>query len=251
MGFAQRKRDSNEKTIVAALVAIGAVVTRIMGCVGGDYGCPDLLVGFRGITLLLEVKDPSAGHAKSARSAKTKRAKGNDGPPENAKGQLTPTQVEWWKTWTGGEAYVVETPEEAVRFVRGDELPSSVAVTAGPPPGRSSPSCVILSLAHVDHHHWMSPGQADALAGALHEQAGAARGLAIGAAAQAKARAEHIAVRSREVGDAQLESLCDLAIAGDPDALAELDDHAANNPDLAQWVESGRANGFRTRDGSG
>lgn len=243
MGFAQRKRDANEKQIIAALTAIGATVNRIMGCMGGDYGVPDLIVGHRGRTLLLEVKEPGT-KPHTARSSKTKRAKGNDGPPENAKGQLTPTQVEWWRTWTGGEAYVVETPEEAVRLVRGDDLPGDVVSVATAPPNCGSD---LVTLETRSSRLFLTPGQADALAGALHEQAGVARGVAINATAQAKAWAEHIAVRAREVGDASLEALCDLAIAGDPDAFAELDDHAANNPDLAQWVESGRANGLRTR----
>lgn len=180
MGFAQRKRDSNERAIIAALTAIGAVVNRIMGCMGGDYGVPDLCVGYRGRTILLEIKDPSAGHAKSARSVRTARAKGNDGPPENAKGQLTPTQVEWWKSWIGGEAHVVETPDEAVRLVRGVDLPRNLSVQSVGPHIKISVSADV----HVEDDCYqpplhLSPGQADALAGALHEQAGVARGWAV------------------------------------------------------------------------
>jgi hypothetical protein len=175
MGFAQRKRDKNEPQIIAALTAMGAVVNRIMGCMGGDYGVPDLCVGFRGRTYMIEVKEPGT-KAHTARSAKGKRAKGNDGPPENAKGQLTPTQVEWWKNWTGGESYVVETPEDAVRLVRGEDLPPEVRVSTCPDDFRADGAHrVVLAFPESG---WMTPGQADALAGALHEQAGVARALA-------------------------------------------------------------------------
>ena len=49
-----KKRDGNEKAIVEALEALGATVTRL-----GDAGVPDLLVAYRGETLLIEVKDPA------------------------------------------------------------------------------------------------------------------------------------------------------------------------------------------------
>lgn len=58
---------------------------------------------------------------------------------------------------------------------------------------------------------------------------------------------EHIAVRAREVGDSDLEAVCDRAIAGDRDAQDELDEHATYNADLAQWIEAGRRRGYRTR----
>lgn len=52
---------------------------------------PDLLVGFRGKTLLLEVKDP-----------KTWRGR-----------QLTPGQEEFYRTWNGGQVRVVHSMLEA------------------------------------------------------------------------------------------------------------------------------------------
>lgn len=176
--FAFHKRDDNEREIVAALTAIGAIVCKIQG-LSGDSGCPDLLVGYRGSTKLLEVKNPASAHQK------TKKRAGGTEVPENAKGQLTPTQVEWWSKWIGGEAYVVETPEEAVRVVRGAELPSNIAVTAGPEDYRVPGSHrVVLSNSASPTHSWLTPDQADALAGALHEQAGVARALAAASAAE-------------------------------------------------------------------
>jgi len=46
-----RRRDSNEKAIVAALRKVGASVIRI-----SEKGAPDLLVFYRGTVFLIEVK---------------------------------------------------------------------------------------------------------------------------------------------------------------------------------------------------
>lgn len=49
-----QKRDANEPELVDTLEALGCTVDRLPG--GG--GRPDLLVGFRGHTILIEVKVP-------------------------------------------------------------------------------------------------------------------------------------------------------------------------------------------------
>jgi len=49
-----RRTDANQSAIVSALRAVGASVVDL-SAVG--KGCPDLLVGFRGRTYLLEVKN--------------------------------------------------------------------------------------------------------------------------------------------------------------------------------------------------
>lgn len=54
------KVDRNQAEIVAALRAVGATV-QPLHTVGA--GCPDLLVGFRGRNILIEVKDWKAGKA--------------------------------------------------------------------------------------------------------------------------------------------------------------------------------------------
>jgi hypothetical protein len=64
-----RARDGNEAAIVDALRAAGATVTRL-----GDAGVPDLLVGYRGSTLLLEIKLPLG-----ARGGKAQRREAEGG----------------------------------------------------------------------------------------------------------------------------------------------------------------------------
>ncbi len=93
------KPDGNQAAIVSTLRAVGASVTILAGV---GCGCPDLLVGFRGNTFLVECKNP-------------------DGRGRNS---LTPAEVEWFKTWKGGPAALVNSPEEALSTLFGffDEL---------------------------------------------------------------------------------------------------------------------------------
>jgi len=86
------KVDANQESIVAALRKIGAKV-QSLAAVGN--GCPDLLVNFRGMLTLLELKDGSK-------------------PPSARK--LTPAQEKWHAEW-GDAVRVVETIEQAIEAV--------------------------------------------------------------------------------------------------------------------------------------
>lgn len=83
------KVDGNQPEIVKALRAVGATVRDLSGV---GQGCPDLLVGYRGRNVLIEVKDPSQ-------------------PPNKRK--LTPDQAEFHALWRG-QVIVVESPEAAI-----------------------------------------------------------------------------------------------------------------------------------------
>lgn len=84
------KVDSNHVSIVLALRAAGATV-QTLAAVG--QGCPDLLVGYRKRTLLLEIKD---------------------GAKQPSKRHLTGLQAIWHETWRGGALRVVESVDEAL-----------------------------------------------------------------------------------------------------------------------------------------
>lgn len=86
------KVDANQSEIVAALRRVGATV-QPLHTVG--KGCPDLAVGWRGQTFLIEVKD------------------GNK-PPSARK--LTDDQVEWHGGWKGQVA-VVKSVDEALAAI--------------------------------------------------------------------------------------------------------------------------------------
>lgn len=81
------KVDANQGAIVKALRGAGATV-QPLHAVGG--GCPDLAVGWRGVTFFLEVKDGSK-------------------PPSARK--LTPEQEEWHGGWKGHVAVVKDEGE--------------------------------------------------------------------------------------------------------------------------------------------
>lgn len=93
-----KKRDANEPAIVKALQAVGATVVKLNG-----PGQPDLLVGWRGSTYLLEVKLPLG-----PRGGSTDRV-------------LTECQEQWWAKWKGMPAVVVRNPDDALRAISATE----------------------------------------------------------------------------------------------------------------------------------
>lgn len=84
--------DANQAAIVEALRAAGATVESL-AMVG--RGVPDLAVGYRGQTYLLEVKDGAK--------------------PESAR-RLTPAEAAWHDGWRGHAAVVISI-EEALAAV--------------------------------------------------------------------------------------------------------------------------------------
>lgn len=88
------KVDANQAQIVDALRSCGASV-QPLHMVGS--GVPDLLVGYRGRTALIEIKDGSL-------------------PP--SKRQLTDDQLRWHGAWSGGALAVVCDVESALRVLR-------------------------------------------------------------------------------------------------------------------------------------
>lgn len=87
------KVDVNQKEIVAALRKIGASVC-LLHTVGN--GTPDLLIGFRGQNILMEVK--------------------------NEHGRLTPCQLKFIEAWRGDGVHIVKTPEDAINAIQRIEL---------------------------------------------------------------------------------------------------------------------------------
>lgn len=71
------KVDENQKQIVKALRDMGCSVQHLHAV---GKGCPDLLIGYKGFNLLLEVKD------------------GNKSPSQQ---KLTPDQHVWHNGWRG------------------------------------------------------------------------------------------------------------------------------------------------------
>lgn len=86
------KVDGNQPEIVRALRDIGASVAHIH-MVGA--GIPDLIVGFRGINYLFEIKDGSL-------------------PPSKRK--LTPDETQWHEDWRG-HVHIIESVDDAYQAI--------------------------------------------------------------------------------------------------------------------------------------
>lgn len=91
------KIDRNQPEIVGALRAVGASVEPLHRV---GKGCPDLLVGFRGVNYLLEVKD------------------GELAPSDR---KLTKSQKEWHPAWRG-KVVVVKSVDEALEVIGVDSF---------------------------------------------------------------------------------------------------------------------------------
>jgi len=85
--------DANQDQIVSALRACGATVRVVTQ---GD-GLPDLLVGYRGYTILMEVKDGRK-------------------PPSARK--LTEEEEKFFMNWKGGMLAIVNSVDEALELLK-------------------------------------------------------------------------------------------------------------------------------------
>lgn len=84
--------DGNQALIVHYLRAVGASVLHTHQL----KNCFDILVGYRGRTFLMEIKDPSQ--------------------PES-KRQLTPGEAKFREEWRGSPYHIVHTPDEAIAII--------------------------------------------------------------------------------------------------------------------------------------
>jgi len=87
-----KRVDSNQAAIVETFRSVGATVQHLH-VIG--RGCPDILVGFRGVNYLVEIKDGSK-------------------PP--SKRQLTPDEIEWHRLWRG-QISIVKNNDDALRLI--------------------------------------------------------------------------------------------------------------------------------------
>ena len=79
--------DTNHKEIVKALRDAGATVVSLAAM---KHGCPDLLVGYAGETVLMEIK-------------------------RDAKAKFTPDQLDFLGKWKGGAISRVDSIDAAIR----------------------------------------------------------------------------------------------------------------------------------------
>ena len=86
------KVDENQREIVKTLRNMGCTVQHLHSV---GKGCPDILVGYKGFNILIEIKD---------------------GDKSPASQKLTPDQVIWHRSWFG-QVDVVNNKDQAVLTV--------------------------------------------------------------------------------------------------------------------------------------
>jgi hypothetical protein len=86
----KKRVDDNQKTLIHTFIALGASVLNL-STVG--RGCPDLLLGYKGKTVLVEVKS-------------------------SEKASYTEPQVKFMQTWRGGAVSRVDSVDAAIRLIK-------------------------------------------------------------------------------------------------------------------------------------
>ena len=108
--------DANQAQVVKALRNAGATV-QPLHLVG--QGCPDLLVGWQGMNLLIEVKD---------------------GDKIPSKQRLTPIEAQWHLAW-GGQVAIINSIEAAIALLNSMErLSPGIRQTSPTPNPPDSPA---------------------------------------------------------------------------------------------------------------
>lgn len=90
MSYYKKRVDENQRAISHTFIAMGASVLNL-STVG--RGCPDLLIGYRGVSCLVEVKS----------SDKT---------------SYTEPQIKFMQEWRGGPVSRVDSVDAAIRLIK-------------------------------------------------------------------------------------------------------------------------------------
>ena len=86
----KKRVDENQKQLVHTFIALGASVLNL-STVG--RGCPDLLIGYRGKSVLVEIKSGS-------------------------KATFTEPQVKFMQEWRGGTVSRIDSVDAAIRLIK-------------------------------------------------------------------------------------------------------------------------------------
>lgn len=90
MTYYKKRVDDNQKTIIHTFIALGASVLNL-STVG--RGCPDLLIGYRGTSCLVEIKS-------------------------STKASYTEPQIKFMQEWRGGTVSRVDSVDAAIRLIK-------------------------------------------------------------------------------------------------------------------------------------
>ena len=84
-----KKVDNNQLDIVKAFRSMGATVLNLSGV---GKGCPDLLIGYKNISVLVEVKSKT--------------------------GKFTEPQLKFMEQWQGGAVNRIDSVDGAIRLIK-------------------------------------------------------------------------------------------------------------------------------------
>ena len=90
MIYYKKRVDENQKQLVHTFIALGCSVLNL-STVG--RGCPDLLIGYRGKTVLVEIKS-------------------------NSKATFTDPQIKFMQEWRGGAVSRIDSVDAAIRLIK-------------------------------------------------------------------------------------------------------------------------------------
>ena len=90
MIYHKKRVDENQKQLVHTFIALGASVLNL-STVG--RGCPDLLIGYRGKSVLVEIK-------------------------RDNKATFTDPQVKFMQEWRGGTVSRIDSVDAAIRLIK-------------------------------------------------------------------------------------------------------------------------------------
>jgi len=84
-----KKVDNNQLEIVKVFKSLGATVLNLSGV---GKGCPDLLIGYKGISVLVEIKSKT--------------------------GKFTEPQLKFMEQWRGGAVNRIDSVDGAIRLIK-------------------------------------------------------------------------------------------------------------------------------------
>lgn len=84
-----KKVDNNQLEIVKVFKSLGATVLNLSGV---GKGCPDLLIGYKGISVLVEIKSKT--------------------------GKFTEPQLKFMEQWQGGAVNRIDSVDGAIRLIK-------------------------------------------------------------------------------------------------------------------------------------
>ena len=90
MTYYKKRVDENQKSLIHTFICLGASVLNL-STVG--RGCPDLLIGYKGKTVLVEIKS-------------------------SAKATFTEPQIKFMQGWRGGAVSRIDSVDAAIRLIK-------------------------------------------------------------------------------------------------------------------------------------